>query len=86
MALVINLRSRFSWHGGTYESNHFLKQWRRIVITKTPTSIGNKTTKVKKLREDGFWYFVFVLFGFCFVVGLFFYVFQSINQLHLGAH
>ncbi len=60
MALVINLLSRFSWHGATYESNHFLKQWRRIVMTKTPTSIGNKTTKVKKLREDGFCVFLFL--------------------------
>jgi hypothetical protein len=52
--LVVNLLSRFSWHGGTYESNHFLEQRRRIVTIATTTSTNNKTTKVKRLKEDGF--------------------------------
>jgi len=37
----------------------------------TPISTCNKTTKVKRLREDGFVFFAFLLFGFCFVVGPF---------------
>jgi len=46
------------------------------VITATPTSIDNKTTKVKKKRENRFYvFFAFLLFGFCFMVGPFFYNF-----------
>jgi hypothetical protein len=37
----------------------------------TPTSTYNKTTKVKRPREDRFCLFAFLLFEFCFVVGLF---------------
>jgi hypothetical protein len=45
-------------------------------MTTTPTSIDNKTTKVKRLREDKFCvFFAFLLFGFCFMVGPFFYTF-----------
>ncbi len=35
-------------HNGPYESNHFLEKKRRIMMTTTPTSIDNKTTKVKR--------------------------------------
>ncbi len=52
--LLVNLFFRFSWHGGTYESNHFLEQRRRIVTTIAPTSTSNKMTKMKRLKEDGF--------------------------------
>jgi hypothetical protein len=52
--LLINLFSRFSWHGGTYESNRFLEQRRRIVTTIAPTSTSNQMTKVKRLKENGF--------------------------------
>jgi hypothetical protein len=41
-------------------------------MTSASTSIGNKTTKVKRLKENKFCVFCFLLFGFCFVVGLFF--------------
>jgi hypothetical protein len=63
--LVINLLSKFSWHDGTYEGNHFLEQKRRITTIIAPTSMGNKTTKVKRLREDGFCiYLLFFCLGF----------------------
>ncbi len=46
------------------------------MITTTPASINNKTTKVKKIKEDRFYvFFAFLLFGFCFMVGPFFYTF-----------
>jgi hypothetical protein len=76
--LVVNILSRFGRHNGAYESNHFVEERRRIVTTTTLTSIGNKTTKVKRLREGGFCVFCFV-FGFCFVVGLFFCIFIKPN-------
>jgi hypothetical protein len=39
----------------------------------TPASIGNKTTKVQRLKEDGFCIFcIFFYLGFCFVVGPFY--------------
>jgi hypothetical protein len=60
--LAINLLSRFSWHVGRNEGHHFLEQRRRIMTIVTPISTGNKTTKVKRLREDGFYIF---LFFFC---------------------
>jgi hypothetical protein len=46
----------------------------------TPTSIDNKKTKVKKLKENGFCvflFFCFFLFRFCFVVGPFFLHFRQ---------
>jgi hypothetical protein len=43
--LVVNLVSRFWGLNGTYESNHFLEQTRRMTMTTTPTC--NKTMKVK---------------------------------------
>jgi len=45
----------------------------------TPTSIDNKTTKVKKLREDSFCvlFFAFILSRFCFVEGSFFVYFRQ---------
>ncbi len=47
----------------------------------TPISTGNKTTKVKRLREDGFCiFFVFLLFGFYFVVGPLFYAFVKFRK------
>jgi hypothetical protein len=60
--LVVNILSRFSWHGGTHESNHFWEQRMKIVMTVAPTSTSKKTTKVNRLKEDGFC--VFLLF-FC---------------------
>jgi hypothetical protein len=39
-------------------------------MTLAPTSIGNKTTKVKRLKEDGFCVFCFFV-----VVSPFFYIF-----------
>jgi len=75
--LVINLLSRFSGHGGTYESNHFLKQRRRIVMPTVPTSTSNKTTKVKRLKEGGFCVFCFSLIWVLFCGGSFFFTFLS---------
>ncbi len=52
-----------------------MEKRKQIMITTTPASINNKT-KVKKLREDRFYvFFAFLLFGFCFMVGPFFYTF-----------
>jgi hypothetical protein len=42
-------------HNGPYESNHFLEKKRRMMMTTTPTSIDNKTTKVKRPKEGGFY-------------------------------
>jgi len=42
------------------------------MMTTTPTSTDNKTIKVKRLKEDMFCLFAFLLFKFCFVVGPFF--------------
>jgi hypothetical protein len=52
---------------GIYESNHFLEQGKRIMMITTLASIDNKTTKVKKLREDKF-LFLFFLFYLGFVL------------------
>jgi hypothetical protein len=49
-------------------------------MTVAPTSTCNKTTKVKRLKEDGFVFFAFFLFGFCFVVGLFFRLLSSLES------
>ncbi len=40
--IVINLLSRFSGHSGAYESNHFLEQRRRIVMTTISTTTSNE--------------------------------------------
>jgi hypothetical protein len=51
-----------------------MEQRKRIVMIATPTSTDNKITKVKRLREYEFCvFFTFLLFGFCFIAGLFFY-------------
>jgi len=63
---IINLLFRFSWHGGTYEGSHFLEQRRRIVTIVAPTPMGNKTTKVKRLKEDRFCIFLYIFFCFSF--------------------
>jgi hypothetical protein len=70
--LVVNLVSKFWGHDEAYESNHFLEQMRRRRMTTTSTS--NKTTKVKRPREG----------GFCFVVGLFFFMFLSSPKTYLS--
>ncbi len=70
--LVVSLVFRFWGHNGAYERNHFLEQRRRVTMTSTLVSIGNKTTKVKRPRKGQFC--VFCL-GFCFVVSPFFYIF-----------
>ncbi len=42
------------------------------MTTTTLASTNNKITKVKRLKEDKFCvFFVFLLSGFCFMVGLF---------------
>jgi hypothetical protein len=53
----ISYKFRFSWQSGTYESNHFLKQRKRILMIAASTC--NKTTKVKKLKEDEFYVYCF---------------------------
>jgi len=77
--LVIYLFSRFGRHNGAYESNYFLEQRRRIVMTMILISTNNKTMKMKRLREGGFvcvCVCVCVL-RFCFVMGPFFLTFLS---------
>ncbi len=81
---IINLLFRFSWHGGTYEGSHFLEQRRRIVTIVAPTPMGNKTTKVKRLKEDRFCiflYFFFVSALFC--GGSFFYAFIKFRKFFI---
>ncbi len=63
--LTVSLDFRFWGHNKAYESNHFLEQRRRMTMTSTLVSIGNKTTRVKRLRKG----------GFCFVMSSFFYIF-----------
>jgi len=67
--LVISLIFRFWGHDQANESNHFLEQRRRMMMITTLASTCNKTIKVKRPREGGF---CVILFGFYFVVGLFF--------------
>ncbi len=55
---------RFSWHDETYENNHFLEQRKKIMTTTSLASTSNNTTKVKRLREKGFYVFCFFCFGF----------------------
>jgi hypothetical protein len=43
---------------GHMKATNFLEQRRRIMTTLTPTSIDNKTPKVKRLREDRFVFFL----------------------------
>jgi len=50
----------------------------------TLTSIDNKTTKVKRLRENRFCLFAFLLSRFCFMVGLFFYMLSSTLESFLS--
>ncbi len=76
--LVVNLFSRFSWHGGTYESNHFLEQRRRIMMITTPISTCNTTTKVKRPREDGFCGFCFSFVWVLFCGGSFYLHFRLV--------
>ncbi len=71
--LIINLLSRFSRHNGAYESNHFLEQRKRIVMTIVPASTSNKTTKVKRLKEGGFCVVCFSIFWVLFCDGSFFF-------------
>jgi hypothetical protein len=73
--LVINFLSRFSGHGGAYESNHFLEQRRRIVMTTVPTSTSNKAMKLKRLKECGFCAFCFSFIWVLFCGGSFFFTF-----------
>jgi hypothetical protein len=50
----------------------------------TPTSTNNKTTKIKRLREDRFCVFVlFLLSEFCFVVGPFFMFLSSLKSFFI---
>ncbi len=70
LGLVVNLDSKFCGHSKTYESNHFLEQRRRMMTTMSQASTSNKITKVKRSREVGFCIF---FFGFCFVLGPFFF-------------
>ncbi len=67
--VVVNLVAIPLEHGGAYQSIHFLEQRRRMMMVTTPASSGNKTTKVKRPKEGGFYV---KKFGFCFVVGSFF--------------
>jgi hypothetical protein len=46
------------------------------MTTSAPTSIGNKTTKVKRLEEDGFCVLCFLFFFCC---ESFFYVFVKLK-------
>jgi hypothetical protein len=70
--LVVNLLSKFGGHNEAYQSNHFLEERRRIVMTTALTSIGNKTTKVKRLRQGGVFFF---FLGFVLWWVPFFYIF-----------
>jgi hypothetical protein len=45
-------------------------------------SIHNKTTKVKRLRENRF--SIFLLSRFCFVVSLFFYTFDKLRNFFIS--
>jgi hypothetical protein len=54
VGLIVSLVYRFWGHNRTYESNHFLGQGRKAMMTTTPTSSGNQTTKVKRPKEGGF--------------------------------
>jgi len=65
LRLVVNLVSRIWGLNGAYESNHFLEQTSKIMMTPT----CNKTMKAKRLKEGGFCGF---FWGFYFVVGPFF--------------
>jgi hypothetical protein len=67
--LVVSLVLKFWGHDGPYESNHFLKQRRRMMMITTLTSTGNKTMKVKRSMEGGF---CVIFWGFYFLVGPFF--------------
>jgi len=53
------------------------------MMTTTPTSTNNKTTKVKRLREDRFCLFAFLLSRFCFVVGFFFNAFVQLRKFFI---
>jgi hypothetical protein len=72
--LAVSLVFRFWGHKGAYESNHFLEQRRRMMMTLTLVSIGNKTTKVKRPRKGGFCVF---FLGFVLWWVLFFTFFSS---------
>jgi hypothetical protein len=52
------------------------------MMATTLTSIHNKTTKVKRLKENRF--SVFLLSRFCFVVGLFFYAFDKLRKFFIS--
>jgi len=58
------------------------------VTTTTPTSIDNKTTKVKRLREDRFCvFFFFFCFSFVWVLfcgGSFFYTFVKLRKFYFS--
>ncbi len=43
--LIVNLLSRFSWHDGAYQNDHFLEQRKRIMTIVAPTSTCNKTRR-----------------------------------------
>jgi hypothetical protein len=43
--LVVNILSRFSWHNGAYENNHFLEQRKRLMTITALTSTCNKTKR-----------------------------------------
>ncbi len=49
----------------------------------TPASTYNKTTKVKRPREDRFCFLAFLLSEFCFVVGLFFNAFVKLRKFFI---
>ncbi len=49
----------------------------------TPTSTYNKTTKVKRPREDRFCLFAILLFEFCFVVGRFLHAFVKLRKFFI---
>jgi hypothetical protein len=58
IGLVVSLISKFWGHDGTYESNHFLGQRRKMMmittLASTLASTGNQTMKVRRPKEGGF--------------------------------
>ncbi len=63
---------------------YFLKERRRIMMTTTPTSTGNKISKVKRLRENGFRVFYLYIFWVIFCGGSFFYVFFKLIKFFIA--
>jgi len=56
----------------------------KIVMTTAPTSTNNKTTMMKKLKEDGFWFFNFSSVRVLFCDVSFFFTFLSSSKSFLS--